>query len=49
MAKINVLIFRGGEINSVELHDALSSCVNVKVFGASSVERHGKYIFQNYI
>lgn len=49
MAKINVLIFPAGEINSVELHDALSSCVNVKVFGASSVERHGKYIFQNYI
>jgi len=49
LAKINVLIFPAGEINSVELHDALSSCVNIKVFGASSVDRHGEYIFQNYI
>lgn len=49
MAKINVLIFPAGEINAVELHDALSSCVNINVFGASSIERHGKYIFKNYI
>lgn len=49
MAKINVLIFPAGEINAIELHDALSSCVNIQVFGASSVERHGKYVFQNYI
>lgn len=47
--KINVLIFPAGEINSIELHDALSTCVNIKVFGASSVERHGKYVFKNYI
>ena len=49
MNKINVLIFPAGEINSVELHDALSYCVNIKVFGASSVDRHGEYIFENYI
>lgn len=47
--KINVLIFPAGEVNSVELHNALSTCVNVKVFGASSVERHGSYVFKNYI
>lgn len=45
----HVLIFPAGEINSVELHDALSSCVNIKVFGGSSVDRHGPYIFKNYI
>jgi predicted ATP-grasp superfamily ATP-dependent carboligase len=49
MEKINVLIFPAGEINSVELHDALSTCVNIDVYGASSIERHGKYIFKNYI
>lgn len=49
MSKINVLIFPAGEINSVELHDALSTCVNIKLWGASSVERHGSYIFENYI
>lgn len=49
MAKINVLVFPDGEINSVELHDALSTCVNVNLFGASSIERHGRYVFKNHI
>ncbi len=49
MSKINVLIFPAGEINSIELHDALSTCVNINLFGASSVERHGSYVFKNYI
>ena len=48
MSKINVLIFPAGEINSVELHDALSHNVNIKVFGCSSEDRHGGYVFQNY-
>lgn len=46
--KTNVLIFPAGEINSIELHDALSFNVNIEVFGASSVERHGSYVFKNY-
>lgn len=45
--KINVLIFPC-EGNSNELHDALSYCFNVNVFGASSVKRHGAYIYKNY-
>lgn len=45
--KINVLIFPC-ESNSNELHDALSYCFNINVFGASSVQRHGKYIYKNY-
>ena len=45
--KINVLIFPC-ETNSNELHDALSYCFNVNVFGASSVRRHGAYIYKNY-
>lgn len=49
MAKINVLIFPAGEINSIELHDALSTCVNIELWGASSIERHGSYVFKNYI
>lgn len=48
MPKVNVLIFPAGEINSVELHDALSHNVNIKVFGCSSADRHGGYIFKNY-
>ena len=47
--KIKVLIFPAGEINSVELHDALTSNVNIEVYGASSVDRHGPYVFKNYI
>ena len=49
MPKINVLIFPAGEINSIELHDSLSTCVNVNLYGASSIDRHGEYIFKNYI
>lgn len=45
----NVLIFPAGEVNSVELHDALATCVNIKLFGASSIDRHGPYIFKNFI
>lgn len=48
MPTINVLIFPAGEINSIELHDALATCVNVNVFGASSIDRHGSYVFENY-
>ena len=48
MSKTNVLIFPAGEINSVELHDALSHNVNINVFGCSSADRHGRYIFKNY-
>ena len=48
MSAVNVLIFPAGEINSVELHDALSNNVNINVFGAASKERHGSYVFKNY-
>ncbi len=46
--KIGVLIFPAGEVNSVELHDALSNCVNIRLYGASSYNRHGEYVFKNY-
>lgn len=46
--KTNILIFPAGEINSVELLDSLSYNVNLKVFGASSIDRHGPYVFENY-
>lgn len=48
-SKIGVLVFPAGEINSIELHDALATCVNIRLVGASSVERHGEFIFENYI
>jgi len=48
-SKIGVLVFPAGEINSVELHAALSTCVNIRLYGASSVDRHGRFIFADYI
>jgi hypothetical protein len=47
--KIGVLVFPAGEINSIELHAALATCVNIKLLGASSIDRHGEYVFKNYI
>lgn len=47
--QINVLVFPAGEINSIELHDALATCVNIELFGVSSIDRHGEYVFKNYI
>lgn len=47
--KTSVLIFPSEGSNAIELHDALSTCVNVKLYGASSVERQGRFLFENYI
>jgi predicted ATP-grasp superfamily ATP-dependent carboligase len=48
-SKIKVLIFPAGEVSSIALHDALSTCVNIELWGASSIERHGSFVFKNYI
>ena len=49
MHKTKVLVFPAGEINSIEIHDSLSTCVNIELYGASSVDRHGGYVFRKYI
>jgi len=49
MQKFRVLIFPCGAENALELHDALSRCVNVEVWGASSREDHGRFVFRNYV
>jgi hypothetical protein len=46
--QLNVLVFPAGEINALEIHEALSWTVNVKVIGASSVDRHGPYVYEHY-
>lgn len=48
MKTVNVLIFPAVDANAVELHDSLSHNLNVRVYGASSIERHGAYVFKNY-
>jgi hypothetical protein len=42
------LVFPAGEINSADLWNALSRQVNIKLFGACSVERLGRHLFRNY-
>ena len=46
--KIGVLVFPAGEVNSIELHCALSTNVNIRLYGASSYDRHGGYVFKDY-
>lgn len=44
----NVLVFPAGEMNAAEIHASLAHQVNVRVFGASSVERLGHHLFARY-
>jgi hypothetical protein len=48
MARINVLVFPCGAENALEIHQALAHSVHVKLFGASSVDDHGRMMFSNY-
>ena len=46
--KYKVLVFPAGEVNSVELYDALCCAYDVRLYGASSVDRHGVYILGSF-
>lgn len=45
---INVLVFPCGAENALEIHQALAHSVHVKLFGASSIDDHGRQAFANY-
>ncbi len=47
--KTRVLVFPCGAENATEIHQAIRYSLHVEVFGASSVEDHGRYVFDNYI
>lgn len=47
--KTRVLVFPCGAENATEIHQALRYSLHVELFGASSVEDHGRYVFDNYI
>jgi len=47
--KVRILVFPCGSENATEIHDALKYSVHVELFGASSVEDHGRYAFEHYI
>lgn len=45
----NVMVFSCGAIPAVDINFALRGSKEYKVFGASSYDDHGVYIFENYI
>ncbi|MCA5920333.1 ATP-grasp domain-containing protein [Pectobacterium brasiliense] len=47
--KINVLVFPCGSENANEIYQSLRYSVHVNIIGASSVEDHGRFRYQNYI
>lgn len=47
--KINVLVFPCGNQPAIDVNFALRHALRVEVFGASSVEDHGSFIYKNYI
>jgi len=47
--KIKVLVFPCGSENASEIHQALRYSIHVEVIGASSVEDHGRFRFEQYI
>lgn len=48
MARINVLVFPCGSENASEIHQALTHSVHVNLYGASSVDDHGRFLFAHY-
>lgn len=46
---INVLVFPCGSEVGLEIFSALKYAKDIRLFGGSSVDDHGKYVFANYI
>lgn len=47
--KVRVLVFPCGSENAAEIHQALRYSLHVELFGASSVDDHGRFRFEHYI
>jgi hypothetical protein len=47
--KIKTLVFPCGSQVGIDINFALRYSVNIEVFGASSIEDHGTFVYQNYI
>ena len=45
----NVLVFPCGSEIGLEIHNALKYSKDFKLFGGSSVDDHGKFVYENYI
>lgn len=46
--KVRVLVFPCGAENGTEIHNALRYSLHVQLFGASSVDDHGRFRYANY-
>jgi hypothetical protein len=44
-----VLVFPCGSITGIDINFALRHSMRIELFGASSIEDHGRYIYKNYI
>lgn len=45
----NILVFPCGSEIGLEIHRSLKYSTHINLFGASSFDDHGKYVYQNYI
>ena len=45
----NVLVFPCGSEIGLEINNALKYCKDFVLFGGSSIDDHGKYVYNNYI
>lgn len=45
----NILIFPCGSEIGLEIHNALKYCKDFTLFGGTSVDNHGRYVYENYI
>ena len=46
---LNILVFPCGSEIALELHRSLKFSRHITLFGANSVDDHGKFVFENYI
>lgn len=49
MKRLNVLVFPCGAENGCEIAAALGHSLHVRLYGASSVDDHGRFAFANYV
>ncbi|MES5954328.1 ATP-grasp domain-containing protein [Bacillus fungorum] len=47
--KFKVLVFPCGSQMAIDINFSLRHALQIELFGASSVEDHGKYVYRNYI
>lgn len=47
--KVNILVFPCGSENAAEIYQALRYSLHVELYGASSVDDHGRFRFERYI